>query len=686
MKKVMKSMVLGSLAAAMLASGAAAANFTSSADVLNELGLFQGSESGYELDRAPDRAEAATMLVRLLGKEAEAKSFWQGMTNPQPVQQVEAASAYTLLDNELGVAMQGNTLYVADKDKLMTKAAEEGMMSEFDYEGYTKMMWAPIGVTVPEGAVKATFSYDGMEGEPVEIDLTKNGDTAMMHVEDGKLMYYVGVVAEKDGKTDLWPEETIVTKHFVWLDKNGTVLGETNAALNWSHTAPTAETTESAKPVEESTAAKDYVFPFTDMDNGYEWAKPYVAWLYNEGLTSGATATTFEPGNKCTAQQYTTFLMRALGYSDAAGGDFTYDNAIAFATEKGVVDAYNMDADNFLRDDVVAMSYTALSAAPKSGETDLLTKLVNEGAIEAETAAPVQQTFTTLRNFNKAYEAVAATTSADATADFTMNMSVADATVDASGKFDVQVKADPANLADMQMAMTGSLSMSIPATDGAEAATLELPMEMYVQDGVSYTNVMGVKVKQDLDLDSALKGIDLQALADMNTVPLCMLDSISQDGNTYKMSYNSEAFNGLFAEIFSQITDQIEITDEMKAQGITEDMFKISVDLTKADVEMTFKDGGLYDQKADMAMTMDMMGEQVSANIVMNMSATAVGDAVTVEYPSDLDTYVDASEVTADTAADPAAETAAEEIEAAPTAETTDASADAALATDTVAE
>ena len=267
-----------------------------------------------------------------------------------------------------------------------------------------------------------------------------------------------------------------------------------------------------------------------------------------------------------------------------------------------------------------------------------------------------------------------------------MNMSVADATVDASGKFDVQVKADPANLADMQMAMTGSLSMSIPATDGAEAATLELPMEMYVQDGVSYTNVMGVKVKQDLDLDSALKGIDLQALADMNTVPLCMLDSISQDGNTYKMSYNSEAFNGLFAEIFSQITDQIEITDEMKAQGITEDMFKISVDLTKADVEMTFKDGGLYDQKADMAMTMDMMGEQVSANIVMNMSATAVGDAVTVEYPSDLDTYVDASEVTADTAADPAAETAAEEIEAAPTEETTDASADAALATDTVAE
>lgn len=655
MKKVMKSMVIGSLAAAMLASGASAADFTSSADVLKDLGLFQGSEAGYDLDRAPDRAEAATMMVRLLGKEAEAKTFWQGMTNPQPVQQVEAASAYTLLDNELGVAMQGNTLYVADKDKLMTKAAEEGMMSEFDYEGYTKMMWAPIGVTVPEGAVKATFSYDGMEGEPVEIDLTKNGDTAMMHVEDGKLMYYVGVVAEKDGKTDLWPEETIVTKHFVWLDKNGTVLGETNAALNWSHTAPTAETTESAKPVEESTAAKDYVFPFTDMDNGYEWAKPYVAWLYDQGLTSGATATTFEPGNKCTAQQYTTFLMRALGYSDAEGGDFTYDKAIDFATEKGVVDMFNMDADDFMRDDVVAMSYTALSVAPKSGETDLLTKLVGDKAVDAEKAAPVQKTFEALRNFNEAYKAVAATTSADATADFTMNMKVEDLSVDASGKFNVQVKADPAKLEEMQMALTGSLTVNVPTEDG-KTEKMDVPMEMYVKDGVAYTNMMGSKMKQDLDLKTALKGFDMQQLTGMTTMPLCMVDSISQDGNTYKMSYNTEAFNGLFTELFSQMTTQVELTEEMKAQGLTEDMFKLALDLSKADVEVTFKNGGLYDEKADMAMTMEMLGMKVDVTMQMNMATKKVGDAVEVKYPTDLDTYKTLEELAAE------AETAAEAL------------------------
>ena len=476
MKKVMKSMVIGSLAAAMLASGASAADFTSSADVLKDLGLFQGSEAGYDLDRAPDRAEAATMMVRLLGKEAEAKTY-----------------------------------YEANADK----------------------------------------------------------------------------------------------------------------------------------------------FPFTDLDNGYEWAKPYVAWLYDQGLTSGATATTFEPGNKCTAQQYTTFLMRALGYSDAEGGDFTYDKAIDFATEKGVVDMFNMDADDFMRDDVVAMSYTALSVAPKSGETDLLTKLVGDKAVDAEKAAPVQKTFETLRNFNEAYKAVAATTSADATADFTMNMKVEDLSVDASGKFNVQVKADPAKLEEMQMALTGSLTVNVPTEDG-KTEKMDVPMEMYVKDGVAYTNMMGSKMKQDLDLKTVLKGFDMQQLTGMTTMPLCMVDSISQDGNTYKMSYNTEAFNGLFTELFSQMTTQVELTEEMKAQGLTEDMFKLALDLSKADVEVTFKNGGLYDEKTDMAMTMEMLGLKVDVTMQMNMATKKVGDAVEVKYPTDLDTYKTLEELTAE------AETAAE--------------------------
>lgn len=42
------------------------------ADELKQLGLFQGTTKGYELDRAPTRVEGIVMLIRLLGKEDEA--------------------------------------------------------------------------------------------------------------------------------------------------------------------------------------------------------------------------------------------------------------------------------------------------------------------------------------------------------------------------------------------------------------------------------------------------------------------------------------------------------------------------------------------------------------------------------------------------------------------------------------
>ncbi|MCL1828710.1 MAG: trypsin-like peptidase domain-containing protein [Oscillospiraceae bacterium] len=45
---------------------------TEAADELYRLGLFRGTNTGYELDRAPTRQEAIVMLIRLLGKENEA--------------------------------------------------------------------------------------------------------------------------------------------------------------------------------------------------------------------------------------------------------------------------------------------------------------------------------------------------------------------------------------------------------------------------------------------------------------------------------------------------------------------------------------------------------------------------------------------------------------------------------------
>ena len=99
-----------------------------------------------------------------------------------------------------------------------------------------------------------------------------------------------------------------------------------------------------------------YTAPFTDLKG---WEKPYVQYLYDNGLANGMSATAYNPTGKCSAQMYTTFLLRALGYSDAKG-DFTYAKALDFGEQVGLVDDINCSTKNFLRDNVVAMSLTAL--------------------------------------------------------------------------------------------------------------------------------------------------------------------------------------------------------------------------------------------------------------------------------------------------------------------------------------
>ncbi len=86
MKNLMKKRILSLLLAVVLVCSlvptafAASSEATDAANTLHNLGLFNGTGTNadgtpiYDLDRAPSRFEAVTMLVRLLGKEAEAKA------------------------------------------------------------------------------------------------------------------------------------------------------------------------------------------------------------------------------------------------------------------------------------------------------------------------------------------------------------------------------------------------------------------------------------------------------------------------------------------------------------------------------------------------------------------------------------------------------------------------------------
>lgn len=107
--------------------------------------------------------------------------------------------------------------------------------------------------------------------------------------------------------------------------------------------------------------------PFTDVP---AWASPYVAYAYQQGYTSGIDATTFGSTMSLRYLDYMTFLLRALGYSDA-GGDFSWSTADQTAVDVGIQTASERQAilqsGKFLRDHVAYTSYRALFAKTKRG-------------------------------------------------------------------------------------------------------------------------------------------------------------------------------------------------------------------------------------------------------------------------------------------------------------------------------
>ena len=458
MKRFVKLLVLTVALAALLAVSAFAADFTHCADALHELGLFQGTDAGYDLDRAPTRAEAAAMLVRLLGAEEEA----------------QAIEAYTA--------------------------------------------------------------------------------------------------------------------------------------------------------------------PFTDVR---EWAQPYVQYLYDNGLSNGMDDTTFGASRPCTAQQYATFLLRALGYSDAEGGDFTYATALDFARELGVVDDLNCDPQNFLRDDVAAMSFTALATAPKTGEADLLTKLVDDGAIDD--AKGYDEMFEAYRAYVAASASSADETNVSMHLDMSMDVAIANAPLmSAEVGTDVAMIANPEQMDETQMAYTMDMTMTIDpdmaesAGMTAEDATTQVTVNCYYTDGALYMDSMGQKVRMPLSFEEYMG--QMPAAAESSREPLSAFSDITRTtrgGITYyEVTYATAPFNSLIGTVLSMMP-----TEEMGMSG----------ELTIGELTMTmgFRGDSLETMEMTMAMTMEAEGQTVTVNMTADISDIVLGDAVTVTLPDDLDTYVDVSDIAA---------------------------------------
>lgn len=450
MKRKMRMVLASVLAVASLAMSAGAASYDNCADRLSDLGLFQGTGDGYELDRAPTRAEAATMLVRLLGAEAEAQEL-------------------------------------------------------------------------------------------------------------------------------------------------------------------------------------EYTAPFTDLA---DWQKPYVQYLYDNGLTNGATATTFEPEGACSAQMYTTFLLRALGYSDAAGDDFAYSGAVDFGESIGLVDIANCNETNFLRDHVAAMSLTALNTAVKDdADTKLLEKLVADGAVEQATAADM---LTFFDNYD-AYVAAAAAMNDETRMDVSVDMS---ATVDMDGQqvmtlsmpMEMKMDMDLENMDQSQISMTGTMNMTMDESLVAEGeqSSVSQVVSYYYADGVYYMDLGDQKVKMDMSFEDALAQMgDLANMAESGTSePICLIDSITTSGNSMTVTYSAAGMSNLVDEVLA---------------GMGMDEQTAGVDFSMDDVasSVTIENGAVSATSMTAVINMNVEGSAMTMNMSMDMVINETGDGVTVDVPADLDTYTD---------------------------------------------
>lgn len=391
---------------------------------------------------------------------------------------------------------------------------------------------------------------------------------------------------------------------------------------------------------EDAAKALSYTAPFTDVA---DWQKPYVQYLYENKLASGTSDSIFSPNEACSAQMYTTFLLRALGYQDGANGDFTSDNALAFAESNHLIDYINCDTENFLRDHVAAMTLTALHTPSKGANTSLLNTLTASNAVSKDKAASLTQFFSDYDS----YMAVASDEETKMDMELNINASVKAAGAELltlTMPFKVQADVDMEHFNQTKMAMTGSLSI-VPGKllsqlageeDLKELENLNQAIQYYYTDGNMYMQMDGEKMKMPLALDEMMEAI--QAVKSMdatqNEIPISLVKSVQKTDNAWTVSYDTKVFNSLVNDMMTLMLN-LDDTDSIDDNSVT------PVDISNITMKTILDNNKLsaMDLALDMAMTIEEV--KVDINMTCNYKINATGDDVTVTLPADLNTYTD---------------------------------------------
>ena len=126
----------------------------------------------------------------------------------------------------------------------------------------------------------------------------------------------------------------------------------------------------------EAIATNDNELPFDDVE---DWAKKYVCYAYTHNLTKGVSETEFKGSSEVKADQYLTFVLRALGYDSS--NDFQWDRAKEKTDELGITNVDDDFSDGFTRGNSAVISLNALNAKLKNSDKTLLDILTDENAV-----------------------------------------------------------------------------------------------------------------------------------------------------------------------------------------------------------------------------------------------------------------------------------------------------------------
>ena len=172
----------------------------------------------------------------------------------------------------------------------------------------------------------------GVTTYAITVQNSKNGAVTASHKS-----------AAKDTAVTLTvtPDKGYVLDTLTVLDSKDKAVKLTEKNGKYTFTMPSGKVTVSAAFKAETPASEN---PFTDVPSGayYEDA---VIWAVKKGITSGTSATTFDPDGSCTRAQAVTFLWRAAGspepksatmpFTDVPAGSY-FEKAVLWAVENGI--------------------------------------------------------------------------------------------------------------------------------------------------------------------------------------------------------------------------------------------------------------------------------------------------------------------------------------------------------------